>query len=198
MRRQLLPNTTNPVPPSELLVFDRARDIPATAWDSLAGPPDLFLGSRWLRVAESVSGVPMRYFLLLRGGTPVAAVPTALADSSVPWVHGRLDTVLAAAARDELVGAREQFARLGPPDALMPSVSAGGRHSGNTRVLTAPDTTAEELQRVLAAVEDHALRRAPPRRWPSSTSTRTTSRCAGPCASAPTRRSSPGTTAGSR
>jgi predicted N-acyltransferase len=158
------PTPSPPSPPSTasgLLshdAYDRARDLPEPEWNALAGPSDLFLGTRWLRVAENASGVPMRYFLFRRDdGVPVAAVPTALADTSVPWIHGRLDTVLTNSAQAGLDDAAAQLARHSSPEALMPSISAGGRHSGNTRVLTAPDITPDELDRVLATVEEHAV-----------------------------------------
>ncbi|HKE99177.1 MAG TPA: GNAT family N-acetyltransferase [Actinomycetes bacterium] len=121
-------------------VVDSAAQVPATAWDALVGPEDLFLSSRWLRVAEATAGVPMRYLLLARGGRPVAGLPAALAGTAAPWLSGRPDTLLERCAREGMPGAAECRGAL-PVDlagALLPSLVCGGRHLGRTRVVGGP------------------------------------------------------------
>jgi hypothetical protein len=44
-------------------VQDSVGQVPASAWDDLTGPDDLFFSRRWLRIAEATSAVPMRYLL---------------------------------------------------------------------------------------------------------------------------------------
>ncbi|MFJ7768059.1 GNAT family N-acetyltransferase [Streptomyces sp. NPDC097107] len=119
-----------------LLSWERTPDIPVDDWDRLAGPDDLFLSHRWLRVVEETARTPMRYLSLKRAGEPVAALATALATADVPWVAGRVDHLLDHCVTEGSDGAAD-FARGldGGAGALLPTVHCGGRHVGRTRVL---------------------------------------------------------------
>ncbi len=127
-------------------VLECAGQLPAAQWDALVGPDDVFLASRWLRVAEATAGTAMNYLLssgsdgglsgglsdLLSGG-----LVTVLAQPSSPWLLGRPDTLLEYCARDRLPGAAECLSAL-PGDlagTLLPSLVCGGRHIGRTRTL---------------------------------------------------------------
>ncbi|MEE6258680.1 GNAT family N-acetyltransferase [Plantactinospora sonchi] len=143
--------------------------LPA-GWDALAGPDDLFLTRRWLRVVEEGLTAPLRYLWLDRAGQVVAAVPAVLATVDVPWVLSRPDVILHNSLAAGLPDAAGFLAGLpgaaGPPDpadsgwsatgALMPGLVAGGRHLGHTRMLSGPATTAADLDRLLAALEQLA------------------------------------------
>lgn len=114
-----------------------AQEATNRGWDDLVGGNDLFLSTRWLRVAEATAGVPMRYLLASASGRLTGALATALADDVAPWVLGRPDTLLQQAVDDGLRGAAELRAGLpsGDAAALLPSLVCGGRHMGRTRVL---------------------------------------------------------------
>ena len=139
------------------LVLDRAGQIPPD-WDQLAGPDNLFLSRRWLRVAEATSGVPMAY--LLGGGDDGLAggLAAALVGPGAPWLLGRPDTLLEHCAAEGLEGATECLAGLPqkPGDVLMPALVCGGRHLGRTGVPTRPGLAdpAAETERLVAAAED--------------------------------------------
>ncbi|MGW1022871.1 GNAT family N-acetyltransferase [Streptomyces sp. NPDC002577] len=139
----------------------RAADLPHDAWPALLRPEDLFLGARWLEVAERTARADMRYFLLEHGGTTVAGLATALADTSAPWVLGRPDTLLEASAAAGRPGAREVLARLsGPPaDRLLPTLVCGGRHMGRSRVPRLTGTGRAEVTALVARAEEHARAR---------------------------------------
>lgn len=126
-------------------VLECAGQLPAARWDELVGPDDVFLTSRWLRVAEATAGTPMNY-LLSNGSQDGSAGPcgelagglvTVLAQPTSPWLLGRPDTLLEFSARDQLPGAAECLAALpgNPADTLLPSLVCGGRHIGRTRPL---------------------------------------------------------------
>ncbi|GHH00379.1 GNAT family N-acetyltransferase [Streptomyces rubradiris] len=139
---------------------DRAADLPCEGWDALAGPGDLFLTCRWLHVAEATAGVPMTYLWTERDGAPVAALATALATPSVPWALGRPDVVLDNSAQAGLPGAAAFRAGLGADAtaALLPTLLAGGRHLGNTRLLCGLSATEDDMARLVAAAETLARR----------------------------------------
>ncbi|MER6343559.1 GNAT family N-acetyltransferase [Streptomyces sp. NPDC001595] len=144
--------------PTTLRVFSRAADLPREAWAGLLRPEDLFLGDRWLEVAERTAGCPMRYLLLDRAGETVAGLATALADDTAPWVLGRPDTMLEAAAADGREGAAEVLAALPGPaaDSLLPTLVCGGRHMGRSRVPRRPDTGRAEVEALVARAEELA------------------------------------------
>ncbi|KUO16769.1 GNAT family N-acetyltransferase [Streptomyces dysideae] len=144
--------------PTGVQAVDRAVDLPRRGWDALAGPGDLFLTCRWLDVAEATAGVPMRYLWTERDGQPVAALATALATASVPWMLGRPDAVLRGSAEAGLPGAAEFLTDLGddPTSVLLPALLAGGRHIGNTRILYGPSATEHDLAPLVEAAESQA------------------------------------------
>ncbi|MFD1831186.1 GNAT family N-acetyltransferase [Streptomyces desertarenae] len=137
---------------------ERAADLPRREWDALARPSDVFLTTRWLDVVENTAGVPMAYLWTERDGVPVAALATASATASVPWTLGRPDVVLRNSAEAGLPGAAGFLAGLGgdATTALMPSVVAGGRHVGNTRILYGARATDEDLEALVTAAEARA------------------------------------------
>jgi uncharacterized protein len=148
-----------------LEAYTEAAALPAGDWDSLLGPDDLYLSTRWLRIAEAESAVPMTYLLARRAGTPtttppalappVAALATAEVDVSAPWRLGRPDTLLAIAAEEGRPGARECLAAL-PGDlgaALLPGLVCGGRHLGQTAVLRGAHATRADVADLVTAAE---------------------------------------------
>ncbi|MEW2257919.1 GNAT family N-acetyltransferase [Streptomyces sp. NPDC047869] len=144
--------------PAGVRAVDRAADLPRRGWDALAGPGDLFLTCRWLDVAEATAGVPMRYLWTERDGQPVAALATALATASAPWMLGRPDAVLRGSADAGLPGAAEFLTDLvdDPTSELLPALLAGGRHIGNTRILCGPSATEHDLAALVEAAESQA------------------------------------------
>ncbi|MBM7773961.1 putative N-acyltransferase [Actinokineospora baliensis] len=124
---------------STLSWCDSTADIPVAEWDGLAGPDELFLSHRWLRVVEETAATPMRYLCARRGGQPVAALATAMATADVPWVSGRVDHVLTECAEAGSSGAAAFLHAVGGADALLPNVHCGGRHIGRNRVLHTGD-----------------------------------------------------------
>lgn len=140
---------------SDIRVVSRSADLPRSGWDALAGPGDIFLTCRWLDVVEATAGVPMTYLWRERGGHPVAALPTALATSDVPWAFGRPDVVLGNSVAAALPGSAAFLASLGgdPTDRLMPTLLAGGRHVGGTRALWGAEATAEDLEALVDGAE---------------------------------------------
>lgn len=133
----------------------RAADLPREGWDALAGPSDIFLTCRWLDVVEATAGVPMAYLWTERGGRPVAGLATAVATAAVPWALGKPDVVLRNSAEAELPGAAEFLAGLDgdPTERLMPTLLAGGRQVGSTRVLRGAEATTADLEALVAAAE---------------------------------------------
>ncbi|MFF9818672.1 GNAT family N-acetyltransferase [Streptomyces sp. NPDC014006] len=152
-------STTHRLPDSVLAV-ERAADLPRAGWDALAGPADIFLTCRWLDVVEATVGVPMAYLWIERDGEPVACLATALATSAVPWALGRPDVVLRNSAEAGLPGAAGFLADLAgdPTTELMPTLLAGGRHVGHTRILQGHRTTRDDLVRLVGAAETLARR----------------------------------------
>lgn len=144
---------------ARMQVLDRAGQLPAAQWDALVGPDDVFLTSRWLRVAEATAGTAMNYLLSDRPGGLSGGLVTVLAQPSSPWLLGRPDTLLEFCARDQLAGAAECLSALSgnPADALLPSLVCGGRHIGRTRTLVrgAPDGEDDvtEIEELVAAAE---------------------------------------------
>jgi hypothetical protein len=154
-------------------VIERAAQVPA-AWDDLVGPGDLHQSTRYLRMVEATSGVPMRYLLHYRENELDGALATALTLPSSPWLFCRTDTVLEFSARDGLPGAAECLASLTDgravprtieeatraltqehatapaTDLLMPSLVCGGRQFNHTRVLTRDD--GDTVPAVIAAL----------------------------------------------
>jgi uncharacterized protein len=153
-------------------VLSRAAQLPAADWDALVGPDDVFLSSRWLRVAEATAGTEMNYLLSagpdgLSGGLS-GGLATVLATPSSPWLLGRPDTLLEFSARDGLAGAADCLSALpgSPAEALLPSVVCGGRHIGRTRALVrgGPDGAGQdgesaEIDRLVGAAEQLAASR---------------------------------------
>ncbi|MFF2012735.1 GNAT family N-acetyltransferase [Streptomyces sp. NPDC058195] len=141
--------------PEGVRLVERAKDLPRREWDALTRPSDIFLTTRWLDVVEGTAGVPMAYLLAERGGRLVAGLATALAGATVPWSLGRPDYVLGKSAEAELPGAEEFLAalRTGPTEALMPTLLAGGRHLGHTRILYGELASADDLAALVAAAE---------------------------------------------
>ncbi|MGC4864783.1 GNAT family N-acetyltransferase [Micromonospora sp. DT53] len=142
-------------PPTDVHVVHRASELPRDRWDELAGPADIFLTCRWLDVVEATAGVPMAYLWTENAGRPVAALATALATAAVPWALGRPDVVLRNSVTAGLPGAAELLAGLGddPTGRLMPTLLAGGRQVGGTRILTGPQTTTADLEALVAGAE---------------------------------------------
>ncbi|MGK5642075.1 GNAT family N-acetyltransferase [Streptomyces sp. URMC 126] len=138
-----------------------AAALTAAGWDELTGPEDFFQSPRWLAVQERNSGTEMGFLLRRRAGRPVAALVTAWADDTVPWLLARPDAMLARAAGD---GDPEALARLddtagGDPETLLPSLVCGGRHLGRTRPLTAADARPEDVEALVAEAERGAADR---------------------------------------
>ncbi|PKT69321.1 GNAT family N-acetyltransferase [Streptomyces populi] len=139
--------------------FSRAADVPRAPWAALLRPEDLYLGERWLAVAERTAGCPMRYLTLDDGeGRSVAGLATALAGDDAPWVLGRPDTLLEFSAKDGREGAAEILAGLpaGPAESLLPALVCGGRHMGRSRVPRLPGTGRAEVEALVAEAERHA------------------------------------------
>jgi hypothetical protein len=138
-----------------LRAFSQAADIPRRDWAELLRPEDLYLGERWLAVAERTAGCPMRYLLLDEDGTSVAGLATALADDSAPWVLGRPDTLLESSAKDGREGAGEILADLpaSPAESLLPALVCGGRHMGRSRVPRRPGTGRAQVEVLVAEAE---------------------------------------------
>ncbi|WIM99827.1 GNAT family N-acetyltransferase [Actinoplanes oblitus] len=147
--------TTAGTTPADVRATSRAADLPRAGWDALAGPSDIFLTCRWLDVVEATAGVPMTYLWTERDGRPVAGLATALAGDTVPWALGRPDVVLRNSVTAGLPGAAELLAGLGddPTGRLMPTLLAGGRQVGGTRLLTGPEATAADVTSLVAAAE---------------------------------------------
>ncbi len=142
--------------PDGVRMVRHAADLPRAAWDALAGPADFWLTCRWLDVVEATAGVPMAYLWTERAGTPVACLATATATAAVPWALGRPDVLLRLAAQSHLPGAAEFLAVLpgDPTEQLMPTLLAGGRHTGSTRMLCGPDATPADITALAAAAEE--------------------------------------------
>ncbi|MFI9275572.1 GNAT family N-acetyltransferase [Kitasatospora sp. NPDC052896] len=131
--------------PPEVLLTPRAAELPAAAWDDLVGPDDFYLTSPWLRVVELTSGAAMGYLTAGPAHRPRAALATACAETTAPWLSGRPDTLLRRCVKEGQPGATEFAAALSaePAEALMPALVCGGRHLGRNRPLAAvgPDGT---------------------------------------------------------
>ncbi|MEV6843672.1 GNAT family N-acetyltransferase [Actinoplanes sp. NPDC051411] len=144
--------------PSGLSEVDRAQDAVRQGWDELVGPDDVFLGSRWLEVAERTAGARMRYLLCDGPDGPVAALATALATEESPWVLGRPDTLLGFSAEQDRPGARDVLAALGPAGRLLPSLVCGGRHMGRSRVLRRAGLTEARAAELVTGLVSRAER----------------------------------------
>src|SRR5664279_1071748 len=105
-------------------VVDRVSALPVDDWDTLAGPDDFFLSSRWLRVVEATSGAEIRYLL---DGSLDGGLVTAVATRTSPWLSGRPDKLLDRAVREGWPGSVNLRATL-PSDsaaALLPGLVCG-------------------------------------------------------------------------
>ncbi|MEV6766730.1 GNAT family N-acetyltransferase [Streptomyces sp. NPDC051105] len=144
--------------PEGVRAVRQARALPRDEWDALTRSSDLFLTTRWLDVVEDTAGVPMAYLWIERAGKMVAGLATALADASAPWSLGRPDYVLEKSAEAGLPGAKEILADLPgeTTSALMPTLLAGGRHLGNTRVLYGREASADDLETLVTAAQSLA------------------------------------------
>ncbi|MFE4974502.1 GNAT family N-acetyltransferase [Kitasatospora sp. NPDC056651] len=135
-----------------------SAEVARRGWAELLRPEDLYLGERWLKVAERTAGCPMRYLLHDEDGVPTAGLATALADATAPWVLGRPDTLLGFSAEAGRPGAAEILAALpGPPaDSLLPTLVCGGRHMGRSRVVTRAGTGRAAIEALVARAEELA------------------------------------------
>ncbi|MEU7058104.1 GNAT family N-acetyltransferase [Streptomyces sp. NPDC046197] len=147
-----------PAPDAPALA-ERAVELPAQAWDALVGADDFYLTSRWLRVIEETSGAAMGYLTAGPPHLPRAALATAHAQTSAPWLSGRPDTLLQRCVKEEQPGAAEFAATLtgDATEALMPALVCGGRHLGRNRVLVPAGHVGEQdAARLVRAAEDRA------------------------------------------
>ncbi|MEU6440356.1 GNAT family N-acetyltransferase [Streptomyces sp. NPDC047046] len=146
---------------TDLHTFHQAAEVPRAGWSALLRAEDLYLGARWLEVAERTAGCPMHYFVLNGDdGTPVAGLATALADERAPWVLGRPDTLLRFSADDDREGAADVLAALSAPpaEALLPSLVCGGRHMGRSRVPLATGAGRAETEKLVEQAQEFAAR----------------------------------------
>ncbi|MEU7020610.1 GNAT family N-acetyltransferase [Streptomyces sp. NPDC046203] len=152
------------VPAGARAVVERvpgAAALDAAGWAELAGPEDFFQSSRWLAVQEKNSGTTMDFLVRRRAGRPMAALVTAWADDTVPWLLARPDAMLEKGVAEE---EPEALARLrdtagGDPAGLLPSLVCGGRHLGRTRPLTASDALPEDMAALVEEAEAIARER---------------------------------------
>lgn len=140
-------------------IYERAEQLDAHAWETMAGNVDVALSHAGLRLAEQTAGVEMRYVVATaEDGSWVGGLPVALATSGSRWVLGRPDALLERARREGEPVSPPVLDRFGDsPEALLPSLLVGGRHMGNSGMVlaeTAPAGTAAEL---LAAADEVAL-----------------------------------------
>jgi hypothetical protein len=133
-----------------------AAELPVLGWPDLLGVEDFFQTPRWLAVQERNGGTTLDFLLRERDGRPVAGLVLAWADSKVPWLLARPDTLLAHAESAGLAEARRVRAEVadGDPASLLPALVCGGRHLGRTRVLTTPATTPVDVDALLARAEE--------------------------------------------
>lgn len=138
-----------------------AAALPGAGWADLVGPEDFFQTPSWLAVQERNSGTTMDFLVRRRAGAPVAALVTAWADDSVPWLLARPDAMLARALEEGTPEARDRLADVagGEPASLLPSLVCGGRHLGRTRPLTAPDVLPPDVEALVAEAEQLAADR---------------------------------------
>ncbi|MQS35965.1 GNAT family N-acetyltransferase [Streptomyces katsurahamanus] len=140
-----------------------AAGLPGAGWSDLVGPEDFFQTPRWLAVQERNSGTTMDFLVRRRAGAPVAALVTAWADDSVPWLLARPDAMLARGLADETpepqAAARLADVAGGDPASLLPSLVCGGRHLGRTRPLAAPDALPSDVEALVAEAEQLAADR---------------------------------------
>ncbi|MGW0118417.1 GNAT family N-acetyltransferase [Streptomyces sp. NPDC003327] len=159
--------------------WNTPEEARSAGWDALLGPEDFFLTPPWMRVLHDSAGAWMRYFTAHEGAgdavgrtadsagaaarhdgpPPVAAVPVVLATTASPWALGRTDLLIRHAVAEGMDGAAELTEALGGDaalDALMPSMMAGGRHLGRTRLLTGPAADPDAVHALLDRVEERA------------------------------------------
>ncbi|MFE7480809.1 GNAT family N-acetyltransferase [Streptomyces sp. NPDC057552] len=144
----------------EIERWNTPEEARSAGWDTLLGPEDFFLTPPWMRVLHDSAGAWMRYFTAHDGERPLAAVPVVLATDRSPWALGRTDLLLRHAAGESMDGAAGLTEELGGDaalDALMPSMMAGGRHLGRTRLLTGPGAGPGTVHALLARVEEQAV-----------------------------------------
>lgn len=130
-------------------------------WDELVGPEDCFQTPRWLAVQERNSGTTMDFLVRRRAGRPAAALVTAWADDTVPWLLARPDAMLERAVGEEDPEALERLRDTadGDPASLLPSLVCGGRHLGRTRPLVAADGLPEDVAALVEEAEELARQR---------------------------------------
>ncbi|MEU0073198.1 GNAT family N-acetyltransferase [Streptomyces sp. NPDC006332] len=145
----------------EVVQVPGAAALEEAGWSDLVGPEDFFQTSRWLGVQERNSGTTMDFLMRRRAGTPVAALVTAWAHDSVPWLLARPDAMLARGVRDEVPEALARLADVarGDPASLLPSLVCGGRHLGRTRPLAAPEALPSDVEALVAEAERLAAER---------------------------------------
>ncbi|MFI1002587.1 GNAT family N-acetyltransferase [Streptomyces galbus] len=138
-----------------------AAGLPAAGWGELTGPEDFFQSPRWLAVQERNSGTRMDFLLRRREHRPVAALVTAWADDSVPWLLARPDAMLSRAVEDGAPGAQDRLADVaqGDPASLLPSLVCGGRHLGRTRPLAGPEALPSDVEALVTEAERLAVER---------------------------------------
>ncbi|MFC7262322.1 GNAT family N-acetyltransferase [Streptomyces lutosisoli] len=139
-----------------------AAGLPDAGWDGLLGAEDFFQTSRWLAVQERNSGTTMDFLVQHRDEKPVAALVTAWADDSVPWLLARPDAMLSRALEDggppEAAAVLAEVAQ-GDPASLLPSLVCGGRHLGRTRTLAGPDALPADVEALVVRAEQLASER---------------------------------------
>ncbi|NUP24692.1 MAG: GNAT family N-acetyltransferase [Streptomyces sp.] len=146
---------------AEVVAVPSAAELEEAGWAELLGPEDFFQTPRWLGVQERNSGTTMDFLVRRRAGAPVAALVTAWANDSVPWLLARPDAMLARGVQDEEPEALARLADVaqGDPASLLPSLVCGGRHLGRTRTLAAPDALPSDVEALVADAERLAVER---------------------------------------
>ncbi|MFI1483842.1 GNAT family N-acetyltransferase [Streptomyces sp. NPDC020747] len=135
-----------------------AAGLPGSGWPDLVGPEDFFQTPRWLAVQERNSGTTMDFLVRRRADMPVAALVTAWADDSVPWLLARPDAMLARALEDRTPDVEACLVDVagGDPASLLPSLVCGGRHLGRTRPLAAPEALPSDVEALVTEAEQLA------------------------------------------
>jgi hypothetical protein len=124
------------------------EELAANGWDQIISPDDVFLDSGWQAVVQQTADAWLGYLLASHRGVPQTGMAMALATVDVPWPMGRPDLILQAALEGSCVGAAQAALSLGCPSGtdatqrLLPSLTLGGRHLGNTRAVGATNNIA--------------------------------------------------------
>lgn len=138
-----------------LSVVERLGDVPKSEWSRLALGGSIFLDPRWLELVEDTAGVPLSYHWLNGEEGLRAALTTAFADHTVPWVLN-LPSFLLKMRVDAGIQDAIEFSRRVSTEALLPVLIAGGRHIGHSRLLSDSSVLSTERDRLIADVEERA------------------------------------------